>query len=259
MNGMVRTYQKPDLLIIGTQRGGTTSLFRYLMQIPVFKEPLLKEVHYFDLNYHRSTEWYLSHFPQIHIGKSKITGEASPYYLYHPDVPARVAEALPDVKLIVLLRNPIFRAYSQYTHSAKLEFETRSFVDAVNDEIQQILTGNHMPEPNTVEHRERSYVDRGIYLVQLQRWQQYFPQSQILLLISEDFFDNPQSTLREIMEFLGIEALDMKDSLFATHNQSLYSKHMSPETYKRLAEFYQPYNTQLESEFRLDLSRWSNE
>ena len=226
------------------------------MQMPVFQEPLLKEVHYFDLNYQKPIEWYLAHFPQTHQHQPFYTGEASPYYLYHPHVPARVAEAVPHVKLIVLLRNPIIRAFSQYTHSVNLGFETRTFADAVNEETRQIESGD-MSEPNTIEHRERSYVDRGLYILQLQRWRTYFPDGQILLLLSEDFFDDPQSTLSIIMKFMGVEKSDMKNMVFAPHNRSQYSKHMSSETHQRLAEFYQPYNAQLEAQFDLDLSRWS--
>ena len=135
----------PDFLIIGTQRGGTTSLYHYLQAHPCLQATTTKEVHFFDRKYHKGLMWYRGHFPTVwekacaqQVQKQAfVTGEASPSYLFHPHVYKRVAQALPQVKLIVLLRNPVDRAYSQYYHSIELGHESRSFEEAIRDEQER--------------------------------------------------------------------------------------------------------------------------
>src|SRR5687768_13237463 len=97
----------PDFLIIGAQRGGTTSLYRYLTEHPEIDPAVRKEIHFFSRHHEQGLDWYRAHFPRR--DESSLVGEASPNYLVHPDVPARVAAALPRVKLIALLRNPVDR------------------------------------------------------------------------------------------------------------------------------------------------------
>src|SRR5262245_43057221 len=102
----------PDFIIIGTQRGGTTSLYNNLIKHPCIVPAFKKEVHCFDVNFRKGISWYQTHFPsyiekylrKAHA-KDFVTGEASPYYMFHPHVPRRIAEMVPKVKLIALLRN----------------------------------------------------------------------------------------------------------------------------------------------------------
>src|SRR5690348_6863383 len=134
----------PDFLVIGTQRGGTTSLYHYLQAHESIAPSSIKEIHFFDRKYARGLAWYRGHFPtgaekwyaQRLRRQAFVTGEASPVYLFHPHVPARVKQALPAVKLIVLLRNPVDRAYSQYYHAVELGLETRPFEEAIGDEVE---------------------------------------------------------------------------------------------------------------------------
>ena len=121
----------PDFLVIGAQRAGSTSLFAQLCEHPGVAAPSHKEIHYFDLQSFRGLRWYRSHFPPAGRSRGRITGEASPYYLFHPAVPARVAEALPDVRLVALLRDPVARAYSQYQLSVRDGHETLGFEEAL--------------------------------------------------------------------------------------------------------------------------------
>ena len=101
----------PSLLLIGTQKGGSTSLFNYLVQHPDVLPPLGKEVHYFDFNYGKGVNWYHGRFPyRYQLGGGVRTLDATPYYMMHPLAPERAAGLLPDVKLIAVLRNPIDRA-----------------------------------------------------------------------------------------------------------------------------------------------------
>ena len=109
--------------MIGTQRGGTTSLYRHLVAHPQVESATpSKGVHYFDKEPDKSLNWYRAHFPLARDG-GPISGEGSPYYLFHPLVPARVAEALPDVRVIAMLRDPVERAYSAYKQEYARGFE----------------------------------------------------------------------------------------------------------------------------------------
>jgi len=97
---------QPDFLIVGVMKGGTTSLFRYLSQHPDVLPPFRKEIKYFDCNYFEGAAWYRAHFPlrQKFTGGSKLTGEATPYYIFHPTAHERVASAVPQAKIIIILR-----------------------------------------------------------------------------------------------------------------------------------------------------------
>src|SRR5262245_3882775 len=136
----------PNFIIIGTQKGGTSSLYRYLMQHPLIKPSFMKDVHYFDLHFAEGDNWYRARFPlslyKYYLKQVKkqeiITGEASPYYLPHPHVPKRAAALVPQAKLIILLRNPVERAYSHYNHALKHKQETLPFEEAIKAEENRL-------------------------------------------------------------------------------------------------------------------------
>jgi hypothetical protein len=203
---------KPDFLIIGAQRCGTTSLFYYLSQHPDLSMPETKEIHYFDTQYENGTEWYSDFFKKAPREKEKLTGEASPYYIFHPLCPERIACHLPDVKLIALLRNPIDRAYSHFIHQRKLNTEPiGSFEEAIAieeiriaGEDEKLILGI---KNISVPHRRYSYVNRGFYFNQISRWLRYFPMNQMLFVKSEDLFQNPVPALKEIHDFLNIRGI----------------------------------------------------
>jgi|SRR5690242_3518862 len=119
----------PHFLIIGAQRCGTTSLFEYLARHPDVAPPSAKELHFFDSEYHKGDAWYRERFPSLRNGF--ITGEATPYYIFHPHTPTRVRDWNSKVKLIVLLRNPVDRAYSHYHHEVRLGTESLDFETAL--------------------------------------------------------------------------------------------------------------------------------
>jgi hypothetical protein len=213
-----RVRRLPDFLIIGAQRAGTTSLYRYLVEHPDIAPAMpSKGVHYFDTQFHKSSAWYKGHFPTVlaaryvkfRRGVDLLTGEASPYYLFHPAVPRRVAEALPDVKLIVLLRNPVDRAYSHYANEAARGFETLSFEEALEQEPSRLegeaekLEAN--PRYNSFAHQHYSYLARGLYRAQLERWHAFFAPDQLHIASSEHFWADPEEVLGEVQDFLGVE------------------------------------------------------
>ena len=137
----------PNFIIIGVQRGGTTSLYKYLTKHPKIIPAIKKEIHFFDNNFHKGISWYQSQFKQNRLlmllyKKKKfydsITGEATPYYIYHPYGVERISKLIPNVKLIILLRNPVERAYSHYQHELRLKVEKISFEDALKQESNRL-------------------------------------------------------------------------------------------------------------------------
>ena len=206
----------PDFVIVGTQKGGTTSLYDYLAGHPSVVPALRKEVHFFDLNYGRGVAWYRSHFPprarlalgRCRRGRRSLTGEASPYYLFHPLVPARLRTVAPAAQIIVLLRHPVERAFSHYRHELRAGREHLSFEDALAAEDSR-LDGEHdrlsrHPEAVSDAHRHASYTSRGLYADQLTSWFRHFPRRQVLVVASELLFEHPAQAYRRTLEFLGL-------------------------------------------------------
>jgi Sulfotransferase domain len=245
----------PDYLIIGAQRAGTTSLHRYLVQHPGVRTMLrTKGVHFFDTNYGRGMAWYASRFPtKLYAwyvarrhGIELRTGEASPYYLFHPHVPHRVAEHLPRVRLIALLRDPVQRAYSHYQHEVARGFETLSFEDAIEAEPARLAgeTDRMLAEPlyNSFHHQHHSYLARGGYADQLAAWRSLFGDGQLLVLSSERFFREPERTFRRVLDFLGLPAFT--PDAYEQHNAHDY-RQMGAEVRERLVEHYREPNRRL--------------
>jgi hypothetical protein len=239
----------PDFIVIGTQRGGTTSLYRYLAAHPGVAPTLVsKGVHYFDVGYERSEAWYRGHFPprayrswRRHVaGQPLITGEASPYYLFHPAVPERVAAMLPDVKLIAMLRDPVKRAFSHYHHEFEGGFETlTSFEEAIDAEAGRLegeaerLVAD--PGYESFEHQHHSYLARGRYAEQLEAWFTHFPRERFLIFTSEEFYRDTASIYEAVQDFLGIPRHPLVE--FKTYNAHSYAP-MDAATSARLRTYF---------------------
>ena len=268
MSGIAKMYRGltvpirllPDFLIIGTQRGGTTSLYNYLIARPGVGPAMVKELHFFDKNFNKGLLWYRAHFPssiqkysyQFTHKQSFVTGEASAYYLFHPHVPKRVAKLLPHVKLIAMLRNPVDRAYSQYNFEVDLGRETLPFEDAIEREEERISKEKEkmLADESYVsfDYSRYSYLSRGIYADQLQTWMSLFPKKQFLMLKSEDFYADPVNALEQTSKFLNLPKLETheKQRKYRQHNYNTtpYPK-MNPDTRKRLIEYFEPHNERL--------------
>ncbi len=212
-SGRFRTL--PDVLIIGAQRCGTSSLYKYLGRHPNVAPSLRKEIEYFSIDYHRGEVWYRAHFPlrwrrrlaELR-GRPWLTFEATPDYLFDPRAPQRVRELLPHVKLIVVLRDPVARAVSQYHHNVRLGQEKLPLAEALAAEEER-LAGAHQeiidhPDSRALELRRYSYVARGRYAEQLERWRRLFPPEQIMVVRSADLFDATGDTFGRILDFLGL-------------------------------------------------------
>jgi len=244
----------PDFIIIGAQKCGTTSLFNYLKQHPCIFPTFRKEVHFFDLEFSKGATWYRTHFPsslyKAYIRQMRkqdfITGEATPYYLFHPVVPKRISEIIPQVKLIVLLRNPIDRAYSHYYHELRKGREALSFTDAIEREPERLHgeTEKMLEDEDyySFNHHRYSYRTRGIYVDQLKAWANFFPKEQMLILKSEDFYADPSTSLKQVLEFLNLPSWELKE--YKKYNYANYPK-IEATTKKRLTDYFQRYNSML--------------
>lgn len=199
--------QAPDLLIVGTQKGGTSTLYHILSEHPEMAGPLKKEVHFFDTNYKNGSQWYKGFMPLR--STNKLAFEATPYYLYHPLSPQRIAKDLPNVKIIVLLRDPVRRAFSHFQmQKDQGREELHSFEEAINAEATR-LNGEEEkmiadPSYNSPTFARYSYLNRGLYHRQLHRWLQYFKREQLLIMKSEKFYSSTRSELKKVADFLGI-------------------------------------------------------
>ena len=238
---------RPSYIIIGAQKGGTSSLQIYLDQHPGVSTPPTKEIHYFNRNHERSWEWYLGHFPtRRSAAAGAITGEATPEYLVHPLVPARVAARLPEVKLIAVLRDPVTRALSHYNHERAHDREPLSFDEALRAERSR-LDGEMdrvLREPGYYSDalRNQSYVHRGMYAEQLERWLEHFSRDQLLVLQSEVLFEQPDAVYQRVLSFLGLPPHHPGD--FKAHNARRY-RGLDPEIGRRLSETFAEPNERL--------------
>jgi len=246
---IILTNWSVDFLIIGAAKCGTTSLYNYLIQHPQVLPAIQKEVHYFDFNYYRGLDWYKNQFPEKVA--SKIIGEASPFYLYHPLVPEKVFKLLPQTKLIILLRDPVERAISDYFYTKPgMDFESalQKEVEIVKPELDKI---NNKQSYDINLIRKYSYLTRGIYIEQIKRWRQYFAQEQMLILIYEDLCNDPKDTVNKVFKFLGLPELTLKK--YDWYNKNSKKGEIDPEIKQKLYRFFAGYNKELEDYLKIKL------
>lgn len=197
----------PDFIIIGTQKGGTSSLYNALVQHPQILKAARKEVHFFDQYYEKGLDWYRDQFPACQPGQ--ITGEASPFYMAHPFAARRIAQDCPDSRLIVMLRNPADRAISHYQQEFRRKHDLAELTKALADEDARTAKDWEALERGELLTRSNaqrfSYRRRGYYANQLKPFLALFPRTQIHILQSEAYFQSPYSLLPGIYNFLGVD------------------------------------------------------
>ena len=208
----------PHFLGLGTQKGGTTSLHRLLAQHPQVFLPACKEVHYFSLHDQEPLSWYAEHYREARAGQ--LRGDITPYYLFHPRAPQRIRAVLPQARLIVLLRNPVERALSQFFHARRHGFEPLELEAALAAEPERLEgagAGLAAPGSSDYSHQKHSYVSRSRYELQLARYEALFPRRQLLVLRSEDLFGATSGATKacweRIQAFLGLDPLPLPSPL----------------------------------------------
>ncbi len=250
----------PDFLVIGSKRGGTTSMFNYLLMHPgvlgLFPQSRgKKSTDYFFKEQARGERWYRSHFHtdayrsllSRRLGYRPVSGEASPYYMYDPRVAPQAARLNPGLKAIALLRNPVDRAWSQYQERVVWGVEPLSFVAAL--EAEHDRTAGELdamladPAYYSSAHDWYGYRDRGLYLPQLENWTRSFPREQLLVVTSEELYGDVQGVFDRVCEFLGIPEVELPSTrAFNTVTQTS----LPADARNELAEFYAPHNQELE-------------
>lgn len=240
----------PTFLIIGFGRCGTTYLYDRLLEHPNVRPALVKEIDFFTSNYAKGVDWYRAHFASAldWRGDGPIAvGEASVGYVVGPRAPYRVESLLPDVKIIVMVRNPVDRAYSHFYHNRRLGIEPlSSFEEAIDAETERLAFLTTQPPGssriNGYGHVHFSYLTQGFYANYLERWLDVFPRERLMVVQSEEFYRDPSGTLHGVTDYLGLP--DWRPQDYAGHKQFSYPK-MSPETRSRLTEISHPHNERL--------------
>ncbi len=263
--------QLPCFIVIGAQKGGTSSLIWNLGFHPQVRRALAKEIHFFDLAFSRGADWYRAYFPPQ--TSRTISGEATPAYLFYPFVAERIAQLVPNVKLIALLRDPVARAWSQLQmdarkgrikgnitdllrrdlrflqqHPLDRERFERYFYDMISRTPQveyprdqaalKASSGDHKP------FRSGSWLLRGFYFEQLSIWFEHFTRDQMLILKSEDYFANPRAILEQVIPpFLGLSNWTLP--VYQPQNQEYAYPAIDPALDDELRQFFRPYNQKL--------------
>ncbi|MGO9160712.1 MAG: sulfotransferase family protein [Streptosporangiaceae bacterium] len=246
----------PGFLIVGAQRSGTVSMDRALRQHPaVFGGILREEVHYFDLHYDRGVSWYQSHFPfrswarwvARAAGSPPVTFETSPYYMFHPLAAERISRDLPEVKLLVLVRDPVERAYSAHAHETFFGYESEPFERALELESTRLAGAAERivadPGYASHSHQHHAYRTRGQYAEQLERLECLFGRDRIHVVESQAFFTSPEPAYDTVLEFLGLPHVGYPN--FKRRNTRPRSAPMHKHVRAALKEHYRPYDERL--------------
>jgi hypothetical protein len=233
----------PGVVIVGAQKAGTTQLHAYLVKHPRLFGAWKKEVDYFSKHSERSIKWYRSHFPlrrQVAL-VGGLAIDASPSYLPTPAALYRMREVLPDARIIAVLRDPVSRAFSHYQHYKTRGVESRSFEQAIADELRHDIVP---PRLGTSLHADSppmlGYLGRGYYALQLELLLRVYLREQVLILDSSDLFSDTNATCRRVFAFLGIEPFEIVPTKI--YNRGYYKEQIDRTVAERLRHHFEPYD-----------------
>ncbi len=199
----------PEIIVVGAQRAGTTTLFRLLSEHPQLRRPTVdKGTGYFDDAYRRGPRWYRAHFPVRRPGGRQKAFECSGYYLFHPLAAERIARDLPGCQVVVMVRDPVARAYSAHRHELARGYEGLGFSEAVALESERTrgLTQTLAAEPAAASfaHRHHCYLQRGHYAEQVQRFVDALGADRVHVIDADVQFADPIATYLQLQERLGL-------------------------------------------------------
>ena len=246
-----RKVEQLDFIVPGAQKSGTTALHYSLTKHPQIALPDRQELHFFDdeeIFVRQPVDYELLHRHFGPIATSAITGEVTPSYLYWKPAMERIRNYNPRMKLVILLRNPIDRAFAHWNMQRFKDREPLDFLPAVKEEPRRIS------QPLSIESRRFAYIDRGFYSGQLERVFNFFPREQVKIMKFEDFRDRKQETLDRIFDFLGVKRLRV--SRDRDRNVVPYERGLASEERKYLLEVFSAEITKLERVLGWDLSDW---
>ncbi len=235
----------PDFLIVGAQKCGTSALRRNLLAHPGITMPE-GELHFFDnpKRWELGIDWYCQHFPHTDV----LQGEKTPDYLSNARAARRIAEILPSTRIIVLIREPVSRAYSHWNHMMqRIEDSSRRGWEEVSFE-EAIARGARGDQPF------RRLIEKGEYLDQILRFSRHFPPEQMFIGIQERFLSHGTRELARVLRFLGVEALSIEPE--KRHVRS-YDSPINPDTRQQLREYYAPFNRRLFEYLGEEIPEWS--
>jgi hypothetical protein len=255
-----RKVERLDFIVAGAQKSGTTALHYFLRKHPQIALPVRQELHFFDDDdiFSRPVDYDLLHrhfrpvarstLLRFATARQAIAGEVTPSYLYWKPAMERIWNYNRQVKLVILLRNPVDRAFAHWNMQRFKDREPLDFLDALKEEPRRIT------QPLTIESRRFAYVDRGFYCGQLERVFKFFPREQMHIVKFEDFRDRKQETLDGIFEFLGVKPLlRVRDK---DRNIVPYERTMTPQERKYLSDVFSAEITKLEQMLGWDCSDW---
>jgi sulfotransferase family protein len=245
-----RVRHLPTTVIVGAQKAGTTQLYAYMVKHPRCFGAAEKEVDYFSKHPKRSVAWYRSRFPwrrRVWRRQSQVL-EASPSYLPTPGALRKMQTVLPNARVIVLLRDPVSRAFSHYQHKKTRHLETRSFEQAVDDEIRT----NPFPAELGVAMHENAqpmlgYVARGYYALQLELLLKLYRRNRVLVIDSASLFEDTAAVCNRVFSYMGLEDFDVEPN--KVYNRGYYQEKIDPRVAERLREHYRPYDALLQDVF----------
>ena len=237
--------RKPDFLIIGTQKGGTVSAIHHFNQ---HKDVHLlhHELHFFDQEYHKGIDYYESQFKS----NKKYVGEKTPMYSYSKRALNKIHRHYPDIKLIMFLREPISRSYSQWNMCQHRDddypLKNKPFIDCIKEDVANIANE---------DYKETDILKRGFYIDQIEHILSKFPKENLYIAISEEVKANPEIEYNKIFNFLGVEPTEI--SFNPNHHKLEYKSEISKEDALHLYDIYRSYNERL---YKLigEIKDWEN-
>lgn len=273
--GKETTPRRRRAFILGAQKSGTSALYHYLSHHPQVVQPICKDIGYFDQDivYKRGIDWYDKQFPTNHIDADALFLDATPENLYYPNAPKRIAALSPNARHVVLLREPVSRAYSawrmlrmlckerpDYVHALLKDSDPQlraffenilgadpfpGFSECIEKELDSLKRGNAVLEPG--------YVQRGLYVQQLQRCFRYFSKEAVLIVGTDELSKDSHSVVRRVAQFCDLQPFDWNTVETPPINVGSPSESMDAHTEQRLRDFFRPYNQALFDLVGMDL------
>ena len=246
---------KPNFLIIGSGKCGTSSLYQYIVKHPHVIRAIEKEIHFFTYHFTQGLDWYYSHFSPLSPDSKYITGEASTSYIAcDNNAPQRVAKLFPQIKLLAVIRNPIDRAVSHYHQLVRLGKEYRSLEKVIQIELEILKN------VDDIWSIKQKYWAQGtgilwhsLYVYFLQQWLNFFPKKQLLIICSKDLFTNPQEIMGQVFDFL--ELTEFSQQSYQAYNYGGKYNQLEESIIQQLEDFFAPHNKKLEDLIKIKLTR----